>query len=166
MGTSPIIIIGMHRSGTTMLSRQLEALGVFMGNKKDSNHEAFFFLRIDEWLMGQCGGSWDNPQAIRYLLENQEVRAQVSDYIRRYLMSTPRTISYLGWQRDVYKRQPDHNDAWRASDPFPGAHRKRAGRIVSDLRSRSRAHAAHRLFRERDGRRRSDTAWRRVAARL
>ena len=34
MGISPIIIIGMHRSGTTMLSRQLEALGVFMGKKK------------------------------------------------------------------------------------------------------------------------------------
>ena len=104
MGISPIIIIGMHRSGTTMLSRQLEALGVFMGKQKDSNHEATFFLGIDEWLMGQCGGSWDNPQAIRYLLENKRVRAHVSDYIRRYLLSTPRTISYLGWRGYIRHR--------------------------------------------------------------
>ena len=44
MGTSPIIIIGMHRSGTTMLSRQLEALGVFMGNKKDQQPRGLLLL--------------------------------------------------------------------------------------------------------------------------
>ncbi|MCS5697200.1 sulfotransferase [Desulfofundulus thermocisternus] len=30
----PIIIIGMHRSGTNMLTRMLEELGLFVGERK------------------------------------------------------------------------------------------------------------------------------------
>ena len=30
----PVIIVGMHRSGTTMLSQLLERLGLFTGEKK------------------------------------------------------------------------------------------------------------------------------------
>ena len=40
----PIIIIGMHRSGTTLLSKLLEKCGVFMGTKKEENNESIFFL--------------------------------------------------------------------------------------------------------------------------
>lgn len=39
----PVIIIGMHRSGTSMISRMIEALGLFQGKEKDPNNEAFFF---------------------------------------------------------------------------------------------------------------------------
>jgi hypothetical protein len=104
INASPIVIIGMHRSGTTMLARQLEALGVLMGKRKESNHESTLFLNIDSWLVGQCGGAWDNPQAIRYLLDNKEARVLCANYIRRYLLGTPRAISYLGvWNYIRYK---------------------------------------------------------------
>jgi len=106
MSTYPIIVIGMHRSGTTMLARQLEALGVFMGKQKEENQEAVLFFQIDTWLASQCGGSWDNPQAIRYLLGNQEVRTQVTEYIRDYLLTTARAASYLGWQNYIRYRSP------------------------------------------------------------
>jgi hypothetical protein len=106
MNTSPIIIVGMHRSGTTMLARQLEALGVFMGEKKESNHESTFFLNVNRWLMSQSGGSWDNPQSVHYLLENKDARRRVTDYIERYLLRTPRVISYLGWGKFIRYRSP------------------------------------------------------------
>lgn len=106
MKNSPIIIIGMHRSGTTMLVRQLEALGLFMGWKKEDNSESTFFLNINRWLMGQTGGSWDNPQSIHYLLENETARRKVAAYIDRYLLRTPRTISYLGLRRYLGHRSP------------------------------------------------------------
>jgi hypothetical protein len=93
----PVIIIGMHRSGTTLLSRLLESLGLFLGNAKDENHEATFFQSINEWLLRQAGGAWDNPAPIRYLLESPEIRDKTTDYIRRYLLRSPRTASYLGW---------------------------------------------------------------------
>jgi hypothetical protein len=39
----PVIIIGMSRSGTTLLVEMLEQLGLFAGNKKTRNNEALFF---------------------------------------------------------------------------------------------------------------------------
>ena len=164
MNVPPIIIIGMHRSGTTMLARQLEALGVFVGKRKEPNHEATLFLDIDLWLVGQCGGSWDNPQPIRYLLENKEIRAQVSDYIYRYLLSTPRAISYLGWQRYFRYKSPFAFDVpwgWKCPlstftlpiwlDLFPDAkiiHIRRHGvDVANSLRQRGRRGVTPTLFR-------------------
>jgi hypothetical protein len=96
---SPVIIIGMHRSGTTMITRLLEAIGLFVGQNKESNHEAMFFNRINEWLVSQCGGFWDHPEPIHYLIENTDIRALVTDYIGRYLLKSPRTIGFLGWRK-------------------------------------------------------------------
>lgn len=164
MSTCPIIIIGMHRSGTTMLARQLEVLGVFMGKQKEENNEAVFFLQIDSWLASQCGGAWDNPQPIRYLLENQEIRAQVRDYIRNYLLTTVRAASYLGWKNYLSYRSPFELDqpwGWKSPlstftlpiwlDLFPDAkviHISRHGvDVANSLRQRERRSAAPTLLR-------------------
>lgn len=93
----PIIIIGMHRSGTSLLSRLLESLGLFLGRVKDENNEALFFQSINDWLLRQTGGAWDNPGSIRYLLDNPELRSKTADYIRRYLLASPRAVSFFGW---------------------------------------------------------------------
>jgi hypothetical protein len=93
----PIIIIGMHRSGTSLLSRMLEDLGLFLGKIKDENHEAVFFQAINDWLLWQAGGAWDNPTPIQLLLDNPEMSERTSDYIRHYLLTSPRAASYVGW---------------------------------------------------------------------
>jgi hypothetical protein len=103
-GVPPVIVIGMHRSGTGMLTRALESLGLFVGRDKDENHESIFFQRINDWLLRQCGGSWDNPQSISHLLENSEIRHATKNYIRRVLLTSPRAVSFLGWTRYVFTR--------------------------------------------------------------
>ncbi|MBK8351014.1 MAG: hypothetical protein IPL21_04765 [Saprospirales bacterium] len=42
MNQQPIIILGMHRSGTTMITKMLENLGLFVGAEKEINHESLF----------------------------------------------------------------------------------------------------------------------------
>ena len=61
----PIIVLGAHRSGTSALSRVLDELGVFVGSRLDSNHESWFFLRLNVWLLSRCGGRWDHPAPFR-----------------------------------------------------------------------------------------------------
>ena len=153
--SSPIIIVGMHRSGTTLLARQVEALSMFMGKKKEANHESTFFLNVNRWLMAQSGGSWDNPQSIHYLLENKEARQRVGAYIDRYLLRTPGIISYLGWGKYVRYRSPFNLDipwGWKCPlntftlpiwlDLFPNAkivHIYRHGvDVANSLRQRDR----------------------------
>ena len=97
----PVIIMGMHRSGTTMISRMLDDLGIYMGKIGDQNHEALFFHRINQWLLSQSGGSWSYPEAIDSLLDQAEARAHVAAYLR-FLVDSPRSALYLGlggyWQ--------------------------------------------------------------------
>ena len=64
---SPIIITGMHRSGTSLIVKILREKNVFIGSKLDENLESVFFQRINKWILSCVGSSWDNPQSISYL---------------------------------------------------------------------------------------------------
>jgi hypothetical protein len=66
---SPVTIIGIHGSGTSMSLGRWKTMGLFVGEVKDDNHVAFFFQRIDEWLISQSEGSWTQPQAVHDLVE-------------------------------------------------------------------------------------------------
>ena len=69
---SPIIITGMHRSGTTLLSQLLEKNDIFMGRYKETNNESKFFLRINRWMMTTIGASWDNPKTFNVISNETE----------------------------------------------------------------------------------------------
>jgi hypothetical protein len=94
----PIIIIGMHRSGTSMITRVLEDMGLFIGRGKQSgnNREHPFFVKINEWILDQCGGSWKEPERIHALLDHSDLRGLIVDYLGFYL-KTSRSVSFLGW---------------------------------------------------------------------
>src|SRR3972149_7884929 len=112
----PIIIIGMSRSGTSMLTRMLEALGLFVGQKKTKSHEGVFFQQLNKWLLGQCSGGLEDPASIRYLLEDKEAKALYGEFIR-YIMKTPRVVSFLGWMKYLRYLTPASLDipwGWKA----------------------------------------------------
>ena len=58
---SPVIIIGMHRTGTTMITKLLEEYGIYFGSLKEHHNEAIFFLKINEKILEICNSSWNNP---------------------------------------------------------------------------------------------------------
>jgi hypothetical protein len=123
----------MSRSGTGILAKMLEDLGLFIGKSKDRNNEALFFIDLNMWLLEQSSGGLENPGSIRYLLEDREVRTLFADFIR-YTMKTPKVISYLGLKKYLVNRSPSNlNIPWGWKDPrntftlplwldiFPGA---------------------------------------------
>ena len=55
--TAPIIVVGMHRSGTTLAVEMLEGLGVYVGRKGGSNLEARLFKRVNKWLFAQVNAT-------------------------------------------------------------------------------------------------------------
>ncbi|NOZ25655.1 MAG: sulfotransferase [Nitrospirae bacterium] len=130
---SPLIIIGMHRSGTAMIAQLLERLGLFTGCRKQHNHEALFFLNINEWLLRQSCAAWDCPKPFSLLLGNREIRSLAVDHIR-YISETPAAVSFLGWRKYLRCRSLFNLDVpWGWKDPrntytlpiwlevFPGA---------------------------------------------
>ncbi len=59
---SPYIIIGMHRSGTSLVAKVLEKSGIFMGVIKDHNYEAMHFLSLNQQTLWAAGADWMEPK--------------------------------------------------------------------------------------------------------
>ncbi len=57
----PVIIIGMHRSGTSMLSRILARAGIYMGYDLTPDHESWYFQRVNDAWLSQEKYTWDQP---------------------------------------------------------------------------------------------------------
>ena len=114
---SPVIIIGMHCSGTSLVTHMLEKMGLFVGGKKDWHNEALFFQNLNRWLLRQCGGSWDHPEPIKALLSDQEIRSLATGYLD-HMLKSPKVISYLGISQYVkYKKPINLNIPWGWKDP-------------------------------------------------
>ncbi len=114
---SPIIIIGMSRSGTSMLTRMLDELGLFTGKKVTRNHEAIFFREINDWLLTQASGGLENPGSIKYLLQDLEARSLYGEFVE-FSMTTPHVISFLGIRNYLKYRTPQKLDIpWGWKDP-------------------------------------------------
>src|SRR5438105_4656719 len=113
----PVIFIGMHRSGTSMLGRLLEQLGMFFGALKDENNEALFFQDLNEWLLSQCGGRWDNPAPFNQFFWRRDEVARWSEAYLRNLLASPRCIQFLGARRFFQGGMRNLDEPWGWKDP-------------------------------------------------
>lgn len=88
-GRPPIIVLGCPRSGTSILTRMLIDLGVFMGDKMDilptgePCYEATFFSEIEAWMLGTGMGL----AGLLHWFKNKEKLKLLEDYIRLLLTS-------------------------------------------------------------------------------
>jgi hypothetical protein len=57
----PVIILGMHRSGTSMVSELLDQLGLFVGKELQDDHESTYFLDLNDIILSRVNASWDHP---------------------------------------------------------------------------------------------------------
>ena len=92
---SPIIVIGMHRSGTSLLTRQLEDLGVNMGKWQDEvTREALFFRHRNQIMLMLASAAWDNPESFLRALEKPHWR-QAFSRVAANDLETVRTANFL-----------------------------------------------------------------------
>ncbi|MGI9237292.1 MAG: sulfotransferase [Woeseiaceae bacterium] len=112
----PVIVIGMHRSGTSLLAQQLEDLGVDMGKWQARNtNEAMFFRNRNQLLLSLAHASWDNPNAFLRALGNPEWRRAFVRVVARDL-GTIRTLNFLP-PRMLARFLPEPSQFWGFKDP-------------------------------------------------
>lgn len=113
----PIVITGVHRAGTTVVTSALSDLGLFVGARLDPNAESEFFQELNEWVLDQAGAVWDRPGAVHDLLADPSLRTLVVDYLALSVQS-PRSFAYLGPLRWARARWPGGLDeSWGWKDP-------------------------------------------------
>lgn len=86
---SPVIIIGMHRSGTTLTTRLLEDLGVAMGAKQCThNSEDLFFQKLNKLVFALADSTWDNPEAVSRILHDDNRKTALTQVISALLQES------------------------------------------------------------------------------
>jgi len=113
--TRPIIVSGMHRSGTTLLSNILLRYGVFMGSKNDTNVESLYFQRINRWLLSCLGSSWNNPKSFNSLSDDDMMI--LTDRIMKSLNSSGNNYLYFGFKKKLLGYNFSSINNWGWKDP-------------------------------------------------
>jgi len=97
----PVILMGMHRSGTTLVATLLGQAGLFTGSSKEHNAESTFFIGLNNWLLAQGGCRWDEPERWEERVADPELRRIMVEQMR-HLMKVRPVMEFVG--REAFKR--------------------------------------------------------------
>lgn len=115
--TSPIIVIGMHRSGTTLLTKMLEVCGVFWGGSKDEYNESIGFQSINEKLFAMANAAWDNPEPVESLLSEPRLAEDAESLIRSTLDDGFFNEYFIGHKPFRFPEFTEEYALWGWKDP-------------------------------------------------
>src|SRR5262245_28150013 len=103
----PVCIVGMHRSGTSMVAKLLHESGLHLGNASDlmpadaHNEDGYWehvrFLELNEAILNELGAAWDSPPHLtadwKRLSALPQVRGQADALFQEFGGSEP-----WGWK--------------------------------------------------------------------
>ena len=105
--STAVIVLGMHRSGTSALTGMLEEAGVYLGSVSESapdnlkgNRESSVIMALHNDILQRNGGSWDQPpnnpnwSPVHYALRDSFIKNFVDKKIWGF--KDPRTLLMLG----------------------------------------------------------------------
>jgi hypothetical protein len=93
--TYPLIVIGMHRSGTSLVTRLLAEAGVHMGADCNSHDESDFFRELNKEVFRAAHAHWDWPLATEPALADSALRGNLVSHLADACASKA-ARSYLG----------------------------------------------------------------------
>jgi hypothetical protein len=128
----PAILIGMHRSGTSLTTRLLVDVGVHMGRRLSTNAESIYFQRLNRRILADVGARWDQIEPIVEAMRSDGFCGAEEAKLRRALFRGRGMTSFFG--RDLWaSTRRGESVAWGWKDPrttltfpiwqrlFPGA---------------------------------------------
>jgi hypothetical protein len=104
----------MHRSGTTMITKMLENLGLFVGAEKEVNNESLFFWEINNWIFALHTATPEKPHNLRYT--NPSFRKVLTESLEHFITS-PKRKQYLGKHADSVQNIRDISFPYCWKDP-------------------------------------------------
>jgi len=103
-----ICVLGMHRSGTSFITRALSELGVYLGPQehtigpREDNPEGFsehhYITHLNDEMLIELGGSWHTPPPLPPGWENDPRLATFAERARRILDEDFAAAPLWGWK--------------------------------------------------------------------
>lgn len=100
----PVLIIGMHNSGTSILAELIHKGGVFLGNNMSHYESHFFSIFINDLLIMKGGNNWAKLP-IMSIDEVLSFKGTIGPFIKKYWIA-----DYLQWGYDGISK-------WGIKDP-------------------------------------------------
>ena len=106
----PLILLGMHRSGTTLLARMLDAMGVHIGaDHKNETSESEAFRQVNIRVLSKLGAAWHKPEPLWRVFKDRRLSNLVTATLGRHTKS-PAMRRYVG-------RVAPRDTVWGWKDP-------------------------------------------------
>lgn len=121
--TQPIILVGMHRSGTSLMSRLLTDLGIHMGDWLSRDAESVFFQKINRKIYQRVGAHWAEPESVLEAVDSPDFVSAEIKRVRRMLVGSrvnlglPPKISKHFGQPFQFGFGLNHQGPWGFKDP-------------------------------------------------
>jgi hypothetical protein len=104
---SPLIVIGMHRSGTSLVTQILARAGVFLGSDRNSHDESYFFRGLNDLVFRAAHAEWDWPLALAPLYADETTcNALMAELEARVRSREARPSSPAAWLARAHARGP------------------------------------------------------------
>jgi hypothetical protein len=87
--TQPLILLGMHRSGTSLTVRLLVDLGFHMGSWLSRDAEAVHFQRVNRRIYKAAGSDWGQVAALTAAMDTEAFVAAQATAVQRLLLREP-----------------------------------------------------------------------------
>jgi sulfotransferase family protein len=109
----PVIILGMHRSGTSLLSQMLRTCGLFIGSEFDKHFESLYFRRLNKGFMDRAGAAWYEPDL--YLERRAEPKFHRACRVwAEHSCATSFAPEFIGWRHRVpFPGHAVHHWGWK-----------------------------------------------------
>ena len=83
--TQPLVVYGMHRSGTSLMVRLLADVGVHMGTWLSRDAEAVHFQRLNRRIYAAAGSDWATADGLLYRMRSEAFVTRQTELTRRRL---------------------------------------------------------------------------------
>ena len=113
----PIILLGTHRSGTSLLGELLSDIGVFMGRKQNAHHEAWHFLDNNKKILDIAHSDWDLPLVFESLLKSETTLRTVVQYMQSETTSHKMIRHFFGRRLALKEKISPSQTPWGWKDP-------------------------------------------------
>ena len=111
----PIVIIGMHRSGTSLLAELLERCGLFIGKDIAGNYESGLFMLINDTIFSNCYSVWSKPFGVHHALRDETLTRSLAMFAVKNLVANG--ARYFGVGTSEPGQFPNTNHVWGWKDP-------------------------------------------------
>lgn len=113
----PVILIGMHRSGTSLLTRLLGMFGVHMGQDPSINDESKHLRGLNEHTLRAAQATWTDPERVIKAMCAPDFVARQADYYRAHAFAGWGGLRFWGLQHWLALQQGAVLPPWGWKDP-------------------------------------------------